>query len=95
MKIDRLLLSALCARVIKGGLRHMMKDDKKLKNNSLSSFHSSSHFTVLYQKRYNRDRKYRFRLQKQIEEEYEKHSRLEEILKKNGTTEALKKVAGE
>lgn len=52
-------------------------------------------FTVLYQKRYNRDRKYRFKLQKQIEEEYEKHSRLEEILKKSGTTEALKKVAGE
>ena len=51
--------------------------------------------TVLYQKRYNRDRKYRFKLQKQIEEEYEKHNRLEEILKKSGTTDTLKKLAGE
>jgi hypothetical protein len=50
---------------------------------------------VMYQKRYNRDRKYRFKLQKQIEEEYEKHTRLEEILKKSGTTETLKKLAGE
>jgi hypothetical protein len=34
-------------------------------------------------------------LQKQIEEEYEKHNRLEEILKKSGTTDTLKKLAGE
>lgn len=50
--------------------------------------------TALYQKRYNRDRKYRFKLQKQIEEEYEKHSRLEEILKTSGTTDSLKSFAG-
>lgn len=87
-----------------------MEDDKKMKHeifyNKTSLFHFSFSLiivrrqnaythTVLYQKRYNRDRKYRFKLQKQIEEEYEKHSRLEEILKKSGTTEALKKVAGE
>lgn len=77
---------------MRGGLSLMMRDDKKL---IYFFFLFSSSYTVLYQKRYNRDRKYRFRLQKQIEEEYEKHSRLEEILKKSGTTEALKKVAGE
>lgn len=76
----------------------MTEDDKMKHKNFKFSFHFSfplSSTTVLYQKRYNRDRKYRFKLQKQIEEEYEKHSRLEEILKKSGTTEALKKVAGE
>lgn len=52
------------------------------------------HSTALYQKRYNRDRKYRFKLQKQIEEEYEKHNRLEEILKTSGTTDSLKSFAG-
>ncbi len=81
----------------------MMEDDKNIFSKfsfftflfSHSLTHTNLRYAVLYQKRYNRDRKYRFKLQKQIEEEYEKHSRLEEILKKSGTTEALKKVAGE
>lgn len=50
--------------------------------------------SALYQKRYNRDRKYRFRLQKQIEEEYERHSRLEDILRKSGSSESLKSFIG-
>lgn len=57
-------------------------------------FFFCSRSTALYQKRYNRDRKYRFKLQKQIEEEYEKHSRLEEILKTSGTSDSLKVFAG-
>jgi hypothetical protein len=52
------------------------------------------HPLALYQKRYNRDRKYRFRLQKQIEEEYERHSRLEDILRKSGSSESLKSFIG-
>lgn len=66
------------------------KTEKKEKNQNESFFRS----TALYQKRYNRDRKYRFKLQKQIEEEYEKHSRLEEILKTSGPTDSLKNFAG-
>lgn len=52
-------------------------------------FHS-----VLYQKRYNRDRKHRFKLQQQIEDEYKKHNRLEEILKTTGASETLQVFAG-
>lgn len=63
---------------------------KPEEDNTIRFFRS----TALYQKRYNRDRKYRFKLQKQIEEEYEKHSRLEEILKTSGTTDSLKNFAG-
>lgn len=48
----------------------------------------------MYQKRYIRDRKYRFRLQKQIEEEYDKHRRLEDILRKSGSNEILKNFIG-
>lgn len=50
--------------------------------------------TAMYQKRYIRDRKYRFRLQKQIEEEYDKHRRLEDILRKSGSNEILKNFIG-
>lgn len=69
----------------------LIKDDKKKERKIIRFFARS---TALYQKRYNRDRKYRFKLQKQIEEEYEKHSRLEEILKTSGTTDSLKNFAG-
>lgn len=67
---------------------------KKEKNNTTAKFFFCSRSTALYQKRYNRDRKYRFKLQKQIEEEYEKHNRLEEILKTSGTSDSLKVFAG-
>jgi hypothetical protein len=68
----------------------MTKSERKIIRFFILLFHS----TALYQKRYNRDRKYRFKLQKQIEEEYEKHNRLEEILKTSGTTDSLKSFAG-
>lgn len=71
----------------------MTEDDKKERRKIIRIFFSV-HSTALYQKRYNRDRKYRFKLQKQIEEEYEKHNRLEEILKTSGTTDSLKSFAG-
>lgn len=77
--------------------RVLIKDDwmtKKEKYEKLKWDNFFIHSTALYQKRYNRDRKYRFKLQKQIEEEYEKHNRLEEILKTSGTTDSLKNFAG-
>ncbi|KAL7042030.1 hypothetical protein ACKWTF_000992 [Chironomus riparius] len=74
-----LKMNALREREINSSLERRLSEEQKLR--------------VLYQKRYNRDRKYRFKLQKQIEEEYEKHNRLEEILKKSGTTDTLKKLA--
>lgn len=75
--------------------RFLTEDDKKrTKNNTIFFCVFFSPSTALYQKRYNRDRKYRFKLQKQIEEEYEKHQRLEEILKSSGTTDSLKSFAG-
>lgn len=75
----------------------LTQDDKKGKQTKNNTIFFSSFFcrlTALYQKRYNRDRKYRFKLQKQIEEEYEKHNRLEEILKTSGPTDSLKNFAG-
>lgn len=86
-----MLLSLFC--VIWGGPRSWQRMTKKEKNNTTKMFFSSRS-TALYQKRYNRDRKYRFKLQKQIEEEYEKHNRLEEILKTSGTTDGLKCFSG-
>ncbi|KAG5674676.1 hypothetical protein PVAND_004628 [Polypedilum vanderplanki] len=73
-----LKMNALREREINSNLERRLSEEQKLR--------------VLYQKRYNRDRKYRFKLQKQIEEEYEKHNRLEEILKKSSTTDTLKKL---
>jgi len=74
-----LKMNALREREINNNLERRLSEEQKLR--------------ALYQKRYNRDRKYRFKLQKQIEEEYEKHNRLEEILKTSGTTDSLKNFA--
>ncbi|CRK86577.1 CLUMA_CG000144, isoform A [Clunio marinus] len=71
-----LKMNALREREINSNLERRLSEEQKLR--------------ALYQKRYNRDRKFRFKLQRQIEEEYEKHQRLEEILKTSGTTDSLK-----
>ena len=51
--------------------------------------------SVLYQKRYKRERKMRSRLQEQMENEYKKRNQIEEILKASGApAEALRILAG-
>lgn len=62
---------------------------KLLFNNNFSLF------SVLYQKRYKRERKMRSRLQEQMENEYKKRNQIEEILKASGApAEALRILAG-
>lgn len=51
--------------------------------------------SVLYQKRYKRERKMRSRLQEQMENEYKKRNQIEEILKASGApAEALRILTG-
>lgn len=61
----------------------------------LITFYFFSLFSVLYQKRYKRERKMRSRLQEQMENEYKKRNQIEEILKASGApAEALRILAG-
>lgn len=62
---------------------------------NLISFRLLLIFTVLYQKRYKRERRLRARLQQQMENEFKKRSQIEEILKASGApAEALRILAG-
>ncbi|CAO1315960.1 unnamed protein product [Diamesa serratosioi] len=74
-----LKMNALREREINNSLERRLSEEQKMR--------------VLYQKRYNRDRKHRFKLQQQIEDEYKKHNRLEEILKTTGASETLQVFA--